>query len=368
MYNKYSRYFICPKCSHSLELRDFKSEGTRVIDGLFQCPSHDHAYPLINGIPRIIAPELLVTVVDHDKIIDWISMYHDIIPEYYKTLLNNLLDSSSRSRKAKTASYYAYQWRKYDIRTMSIYDEAEFFRLTGGALDINNYAGKKVADIGAGQGRFTGLFLKAGVGEIVCLDLGEAIELAYEKYIDDDRVLCLQTDIYNIPLVSGRFDLAMCIGVLQHLPDPPNGFKSVSNMAKPNGGRIFAWTYNVSSVTPVIQSLRFLVSWMPIRLLWYTAAIPAIPRYALSAFGKMLRLVNLDKLADNIPLSQYENYSFHYLHVNTFDFLHTPIINYFNRCDLEQWMKVAAVSEYELIERFPGKAGSSWVVSARRNI
>lgn len=368
MYNKYRKYFICPKCGQNIELHDFKSESDQIIDGIFICSTQDHVFPLINGIPRIIAPELLVTVLDHAKIIDWVSKYHYRIPEFYKTLLNNLMDSSSRSRKAKTASYYAYQWRKYDVRTMSIYDEAEFFRLTGGAIDINNYAGKKVADIGAGQGRFTGLFLNAGVGEVVCLDLGEAIELAYEKYIADERVLCLQTDIYNIPLASGQFDLAMCIGVLQHLPDPTSGFKSVSNMAKPNDGCILAWTYNVSSVTPVIQSLRFLVSWMPIKLLWYTSAIPAIPRYALSALGKILRFVNWDKLADKIPLSQYENYSFHYLHVNTFDFLHTPIINYFNRNDLEQWIRVANVNEYKLIERFPGKAGSTWVVSARRSL
>ncbi|MEW5758312.1 MAG: methyltransferase domain-containing protein [Candidatus Omnitrophota bacterium] len=361
MHEKYSDYFICPQCSQLLTLKVFKSEAFHLRDGIFCCSNQEHLFPLMNGVPRMLSPELLATVIDSDKLKNWISIYSSKLPEQYFKKLDNLLYSVVFSRKAKTASYYAFQWKKYDAQNMTTYDEAEFLRLTGGLLDTNEYAEKSIIDAGAGQGRFTGLFLDVGIKKIVCFDLSEAIELAYEKYNFDERVLCVQTDIFNLPITAKQFDLAICIGVLQHLPDPYKGFISLCSMAKP-GGRVFAWTYNVSVVTHVIQAIRMFCSWLPIKLIWHVATIVTLPRYVLALIGKFLRVIKLNRVADSLPLSQYEGYSFHYLHVNSFDFLHTPIINYFTRNDLKQWMEKSCSVDYKLIERFPRRAGASWII------
>lgn len=360
MFEKYKDYMHCPECQSPLILEVFERESSWIISGLFSCQGGNHFYPIIDGIPRLLSAELLVAVANPIHLSDYLDLYSKYLPESFTEEVNSIYKVNTKhTRKARTANWYSFMWKKYNTDFDS-YDKAEFQRLTGGMLDFSKYKGKSVADVGAGQGRFTMPLLESGAKEVVCMDLGEAISLASKKYRHDDRVLCVQTDIYKLPF-ERCFDLVICIGVLQHLPDPSGGFGQLTVLSRP-GGRVFAWCYGESTMKPILIVLRSICKFMPVQILWWFSAIPAFVRFMISLIGIKVRRMKMLKMADQLPFSMYEGYSFNYMHTNTFDHLSARIINFFERKDIEKWMKAAKIKDFSLVERFPGTAAASWVI------
>ena len=64
-------------------------------------------------------------------------------------------------------------------------------------------------------------------------------------------------------------------------------------------------------------------------------------------------------------MKEYRGYKLIYYWTNSFDHLATPIINFFSRQEVESWIKSSSVSQFELIERFPNRPNSSWLILAR---
>jgi ubiquinone/menaquinone biosynthesis C-methylase UbiE len=94
-------------------------------------------------------------------------------------------------------------------------------RLTDAALGITQWHGKRVIDIGCGDGTYTvELFDAARPLEIVGIDPAhEAINLARQKA--DNRAITFQTlSAYTLPYPDNRFDIAQLRGVLHHVDRP----------------------------------------------------------------------------------------------------------------------------------------------------
>jgi len=344
MHERFRHHFICPACVSELRLETFESNGSWVSAGCLACPSCGAAYPVIDGLPRIVVPERLGEIVGHDALAGFMTKFASALPP---SLVAASTDRPADD-SARTARFYAFMWRKYDTRYDS-FDAREFDRLTGGSFDFSECRDMSVIDVGAGQGRFAYPLLAAGAKEVVCADLGQAITLANAKFRDEERVLCVQADIFALPFAP-RFDISFCIGVLQHLVDPAKGLRAVRNLARP-GGRTFLWCYGDSSVKGTLNTLRAIAKPLPIELQWLTAGLLAVARLT-SARLRSLR-------GGEDP---YAGYGLRYLQANTFDHLSTPIINFFTRKELEAMLAGTETQGSKLIERFPGQPNASWVI------
>jgi SAM-dependent methyltransferase len=122
----------------------------------------------------------------------------------------------------------------------------------GGSLDFLH--GKTVLEAGCGAGRFTEVLLSAGA-KVFALDLSSAVEAAYQNVGNNPNVFVCQADILDLPLGPEQFDIVVCIGVVQHTPDPEETIRALSTHVKPGGILILDhYTYGY----PVMASRRFL--------------------------------------------------------------------------------------------------------------
>lgn len=120
-------------------------------------------------------------------------------------------------------------------------------RLSEAIAESFDFSGKRVLDLGCGDGAYTLEFASLGVAEVVGIDPAEvAIGAANEKAKRlgiDSKVKFEVGNIYTLGsyLAGGRFDCIVLRGVLHHLPDPEKaignlaGFKGTIIVLEPNG-------------------------------------------------------------------------------------------------------------------------------------
>jgi len=114
-------------------------------------------------------------------------------------------------------------------------------RTTKAIRDIYDFRGKRVLDVGCGDGFFTQTLVNFGASEVVAIDPAEnAIEVAKKREIPN--VQFVVGDLYDLTESDyGRFDAVCLRGVIHHLPDPQLACKVVSRLAdnvvgmEPNG-------------------------------------------------------------------------------------------------------------------------------------
>jgi SAM-dependent methyltransferase len=103
--------------------------------------------------------------------------------------------------------------------------------------------GKRVLDVGCGDGTYTKQLLERGASLVVGVDeVAEAISIAQRKYSElNDRLSFRVLDASRLSELSGTFDVAVLRGVIHHVPDPETVFHAVRGIARqavvvePNG-------------------------------------------------------------------------------------------------------------------------------------
>jgi SAM-dependent methyltransferase len=114
-----------------------------------------------------------------------------------------------------------------------------------------NLAGETILEAGSGAGRFTEILATTGA-DIVSFDLSSAVEANYRNNGHYPNVLILQGDIFNIPVREQSMDKVLCLGVIQHTPDPEAAFRSLARYVRP-GGQLVIDSY--------ASRLRSVLSW-----------------------------------------------------------------------------------------------------------
>ena len=107
--------------------------------------------------------------------------------------------------------------------------------LHGFTLDeANSRIEKFILEAGSGAGRFTEILLKYG-GIVHSFDYSMAVEANAKNNSGNDKLTLIQADIRNIPFEKETYDYVICLGVLQHTPDPNESIRSLWDMLKPGG-------------------------------------------------------------------------------------------------------------------------------------
>lgn len=159
------------------------------------------------------------------------------------------------------------QWKKYRLTQLDSYtgvpiSKTRLSRCVGEAL-WPNLEGKHVLEAGCGAGRFTeGLLAQGAV--VTSIDLSDAVEANQENFPQNERHRIAQADITLLPVAAAQFDVVLCLGVVQHTPDPERTIEALYRQVKPGGWLVFDhYTYNVLYYTKMAPYFRMVMRRLP---------------------------------------------------------------------------------------------------------
>lgn len=184
--------FRHPRTRESLELRERRVEGDEVIEGALV--GGGDTFEIVNGIPRFCPRE----------------NYAESFGYQWQVFSTTQLDSqSSWGGKSAERLYQETNWPQ-------------------------NMQGQRILEAGSGMGRFTEPLAKTGA-TLCTFDYSAAVDANRRNNGRYSNVCFAQADIYNPPYETASFDKVLCIGVLQHCPDPRSAFMSLVRFLKPGG-------------------------------------------------------------------------------------------------------------------------------------
>jgi SAM-dependent methyltransferase len=94
--------------------------------------------------------------------------------------------------------------------------------------------GERILEAGSGAGRFTEVLLETGA-KVFSFDYSVAVDANWANNGRNPNLCLFQGDIYQIPLQEKAFDKVICLGVLQHTPDPERAFQNLVKYVRPGG-------------------------------------------------------------------------------------------------------------------------------------
>jgi SAM-dependent methyltransferase len=246
---------------------------------------------------------------------------------------------------ALTSERFGAEWKIFDH--MSSYQE-QWLRNWLEPMGPADFAGRVVFEGGCGKGRHTIVVAGWGAHDIVALDLGDSVEVAFAHTRHLANVHVVQGDLVQPPVRDASFDVGFSVGVLHHLPSPRAGFDSLQRLVR-SGGKLAIWVYGYESnewIVRWVSPLRERVTArMPIRLLYWLTIPPAA---ALSAAAKLYRtaagsrLPYCDYVRTLAPLPLRE------VHHIVFDQLVTPIAFYLPREEVQRWFESAGMTDAKI--------------------
>jgi SAM-dependent methyltransferase len=314
---------VCPVSSDPLWLES-DDAGADVDAGELVCHGCARRWPVRDGVPRLVPPHL----VDQQR---------------------------------RTAVAFGFEWLHFD--EMHPEYEAQFLDWIH-PIRPDFFRGKRVLDAGCGTGRHSYFAARYGASEVVGVDLSEAVETARKVLSSFQNTEVVQGDLLRPPFRSasagGGFDFVYSIGVLHHLPDPYEGFRSLLRLVRP-GGMIAVWVYgfeNNGFVRNVIEPMRRVSTKVPhstLRLLaWpFAVAFHGIAK----AIYRPLKGTNVGRA---LPLDEYmasvADFSFRQNYSIVFDQLVAPSAAYIKGAELRRWF-----DENDLVDvHISHRHGNSW--------
>jgi SAM-dependent methyltransferase len=300
------RLLACPTCHAKLALATAteRADDGHVMTGSLRCTGCDAAFAIRTGVPRLITTEVTAA-------------------------------------STETAHRFGAEWQIFDH--MSTYQEEWLARWLD-PVGPNDIRGKTVFEAGCGKGRHTLVIAGWGAKEIVALDLGDAVDVAFAHTRHLDNVHVVQGDLLAPP-VEHVFDVAFSVGVLHHLPDPRAGFESVRSVVRV-GGKVAIWVYGLESnewivrwVTPVREHVT---ARLPINALYWLSLAP-------SAVIAPLSKVYATRLGERLPYRDYmrrlAEVPLREIHHIVFDQLVTPLAHYLPREEVSRWFDAPGLSD-----------------------
>ncbi len=167
------------------------------------------------------------------------------------------------------------------------------------------HAGRAILEAGSGAGRFTEVLLGTGA-TLFSFDLSSAVDANMASNGKAANLNLFQASIYDIPLPEQHFDKVMCLGVLQHTPDPERSFASLARYVKPGGElavdvysrrwrSLIAWKYLLRPITSESRS-RLSSGWVESAVQLSVAAVDPAARIGGKFGARLLPIVEYSHL------------------------------------------------------------------------
>lgn len=178
---------------------------------------NNHTFQIRGGIPRIVSPE---------------TQYADAFGEQWNTFRLTQLDSYTKTAISRD----------------------RLRRCLGDGLwtSLSEGRRKNVLETGCGAGRFTEVLLNLPGAYVTSVDLSSAVDANQINCPQSDRHRIVQCDINALPFSSDSYDVVLCLGVIQHTPDPEKTIAALYAQTKPGGWLVIDhYTPSISHYTKV---------------------------------------------------------------------------------------------------------------------
>lgn len=144
------------------------------------------------------------------------------------------------------ADHFGSQWNRFrrtqlDSHTGHPITRDRLLRCLGPALAAS-IKGKHVLECGCGAGRFTEILLELGA-KVTSVDLSTAVDANADQFPPGDFHRIAQADIGKLPFSPRSYDVVVCLGVIQHTPDPEATIRHLFEHVAPGGWLIIDHYY-----------------------------------------------------------------------------------------------------------------------------
>jgi SAM-dependent methyltransferase len=120
-----------------------------------------------------------------------------------------------------------------------------------------------VLECGCGAGRFTEVLLDAGA-YVTSIDLSDAVDANVQNFPIGPAHRVAQADILKLPFEHGGFDVVVCLGVIQHTPNPELTIERLAQHVRPGGWLVIDhYTYDFGWYTKSAPLFRMILKRLP---------------------------------------------------------------------------------------------------------
>ena len=140
------------------------------------------------------------------------------------------------------ADAFGQQWKRWrltqlDSQTNTTITADRMNRCLGQELMkvLSEKSALQVLESGCGAGRFTEILLGYPAVQLTSTDLSSAVESNQLNFPQNRRHRIIQCDICLAPFKPGSFDLVVCLGVIQHTPNPEFTIQKLFDQVKLGG-------------------------------------------------------------------------------------------------------------------------------------
>ena len=291
----------CPDCSGGLE-----QQGEEV-----RCNSCKRIYPVVNGVPRFVERE------------NYASSFGLQWNIHSKTQLDSQIGLDISRQRLFAASHWP-----------------------------ERMEGVTILEAGSGAGRFTEVLATTGAN-VLSFDLSSAVDANQSSNGHNDNVLIFQARIEAAPVAPASMDKVMCLGVIQHTPDPAASFRALAKYVRPGGDLVIdcypktvrgmlQWKYVLRPITKRMNEERL---YRIVR--WYAPKLVPVSIGLTKVFGRWAkRLVPIQQYEDLFPLTKEQNVEWAVL--DTFDALSPAHDHPQTAATVRKWYEDAGFRDIEV--------------------
>jgi SAM-dependent methyltransferase len=291
-------------------------------------------YPIVAGIPRLLPPD-------------------------------GGAAAAGEAMTLQTRESFGYEWDRFD-QMLPEYQEmvGDYFAIVPDQL----LAGALVLDAGCGMGRWARFIGERGVRRLYAIDYSRAIDRAAAVLAPQGTTHCIQADVRQLPFRPQTFDFIYSLGVLHHLVDPDRGMSSVIGGLKREGSLLVFLYYALDNrpaffrwLLRAVTVMRQVTSRLPKPVMYRLAWLIGVGVYwPLARVAGALERGGLGRIAKNVPLYWYHQYSLKFMIGDAFDRFATPVEKRYSRRQIRAWL-----ARYGFEVRFSDTL-PYWVALAKR--
>lgn len=317
------QHLVCAVCKHDdLAVNAEKEEGLEIMEGTIKCACGAN-YPIIAGVPRMLVGELL----------------NNVLAEYSsKKQVANSSEAADdgQSVRKDTMDAFGFEWSFYSDYDAETYNNW----MPKGIVPEEIFRNKVGLEVGCGAGRHAATTAQwAAVHYAV--DLSFAVDSAFQRTRHLQNCHIVQADAFNLPFKEKCFDYVYCLGVLQHMHQPGDGFSHLARQPH-EGGILLVNVYQSSRpvLTGILEALRKITVKMPLKMLNRFCFVMAVPDYAIILAWKALKNLSLGRFLDPVVpqrIKVYSQYNFKTVVADWFDRLACPVKKHYSQEDLASW-------------------------------
>ena len=271
----------------------------------------------------------------------------------------NIFDIDGENIDQKVVNEFGEEWKKFHGHDDTIIKKCgdEYFDiLTEKMVNKDTYA----LDAGCGTGRWT-KYLSSKAGFIEAVDPSEAIFAADKLLGPIENVRLSKASIDTLPFADQTFDFVMSIGVLHHIPDTRKALKDCVKKVK-KGGYFFVFLYyNLDRrgrlyklIFKLSDLVRKTVCRLPQKMKHGVCDMLAVSLYMPFVLtGRLLKYAGLKRLAEKVPLSGYQNYSFFIIRNDALDRFGTRLEQRFSAKEIIELMQSAGLDNIVISPGIP---------------